>query len=601
MTHTYILSKDAALEQTIARFQQQLKQLGFNIEEASWLNPVPHVWSVHIRDKDCPQCFTKGKGATRDAALASALGEFFERLSCNYFFADFYLGQQIAESSFVHYPDEQWFTLTEDDSLRTGLLDEHLLDVYQQQGSLHASQLLDLQSGNEERGICALPFVRQSDQTSVYIPANIIGNLYVSNGMSAGNTRAEARAQALAEICERHVKHRVLTEALSLPAIPDKVLDEHPQVREALNTLDAAGYPTLTLDASLGGQFPVVCVVLFNRDNGTSFASFGAHPNFTVALERTVTELLQGRNLNQLDVFAEPTFDNDVVADPTNLETHFTDSSGHLGWDMLRSPADFKFCHWNFTDNSENTCQHLLDLLHNLGHQVYIADYKHLGVDACRILVPGMSEIYPLDDLTYANNNAGLGWRELICGLPQQEAEPEDFLELLDTLNEENLADDLLLGEFLGLLFEPDSVWSSVRIAELKAMLALAGGDHALALEWVQWLLNYNQSALSTTRLRHYLCLTSVLQLSIQHGLEALENYAYALAWQYGEAELDNALSVALGEQRFYGLEPDDSENFSNLPSQKRLLAAYAKLQKTKVFRCLLTNCVTLQRQTRVL
>ncbi|MEX0632973.1 hypothetical protein M8494_16435 [Serratia ureilytica] len=21
--------------------------LGFNIEEASWLNPVPHVWSVH--------------------------------------------------------------------------------------------------------------------------------------------------------------------------------------------------------------------------------------------------------------------------------------------------------------------------------------------------------------------------------------------------------------------------------------------------------------------------------------------------------------------------------------------------------------------------
>lgn len=76
MTLTHIPSKDAALEQTIERFQQQLARLGFNIEQASWLNPVPHVWSVHIRDRDCPQCFTNGKGATREAALASALGEF---------------------------------------------------------------------------------------------------------------------------------------------------------------------------------------------------------------------------------------------------------------------------------------------------------------------------------------------------------------------------------------------------------------------------------------------------------------------------------------------------------------------------------------------
>jgi ribosomal protein S12 methylthiotransferase accessory factor len=35
---------------------------------------------------------------------------------------------------------------------------------------------------------------------------NIIGNLYVSNGMSAGNTITEARVQALSEIFERSVK-----------------------------------------------------------------------------------------------------------------------------------------------------------------------------------------------------------------------------------------------------------------------------------------------------------------------------------------------------------------------------------------------------------
>ena len=73
MTQTFIPGKDAALEDSIARFQQKLSDLGFQIEEASWLNPVPNVWSVHIRDKECALCFTNGKGATKKAALASAL------------------------------------------------------------------------------------------------------------------------------------------------------------------------------------------------------------------------------------------------------------------------------------------------------------------------------------------------------------------------------------------------------------------------------------------------------------------------------------------------------------------------------------------------
>ena len=43
---TFILGKDAALEDSISKFQQKLTALGFNIEEASWLNPVPNVSSI---------------------------------------------------------------------------------------------------------------------------------------------------------------------------------------------------------------------------------------------------------------------------------------------------------------------------------------------------------------------------------------------------------------------------------------------------------------------------------------------------------------------------------------------------------------------------
>lgn len=580
-TTTPILGKDAALEHSIARFEQQLTQLGFHIEQVSWLNPAPHVWSVHIADRDCPQCFTNGKGTSKEAALASALGEFFERLSCNYFFADFYLGEHIANSEFVHYPNEQWFALTEDDRLPDGLLDEHLLNFYQQEAPLAASQLIDLQSANPERGICALPFTRHPDQQQVFIPVNIIGNLYVSNGMSAGNSRYEARTQALAEICERYVKQRVLTQALSLPPIPADILAQHPNSQAALNYLASQGFPTLVLDASLGGVYPVVCVLLFNPENGGCFASFGAHPTFAIALERTVTELLQGRSLKQLQAFPSPSFANDEIADPTNLETHFTDSSGLLGWDSLRSTKDFEFHAWDFQGDTQATFQHLMQLIEEQGFCTYIADYQHLGVDACRIIVPGMSEIYPVEDLFYANNNAGNDWRELLCQLPSTQAQPQDYLGLIETIEEDNLCDDLLLAQFLGIVFTADDPWSSLRIGELKAMLALAAGAHQLALDWVRWTLDFNTSTFTTARRQHYVCLAALLEFQLARPAQTWTEYADAFALAYGAQQVAECRAVVLGKSRFFGLTTID-EHLSQLPAQQKLLQAYQKLQRSK-------------------
>src|SRR4051812_36992570 len=172
---TMILGKDAPLEETITRLRKKLLDLGFDVEEASWPNPVPNVFSVHIRDRFCPFLFTNGKGVTKDAALASALGEFFERLNCNYFFADYYLGEKIAKSEFVHYPTEKWFSF-KDEKMPAGLMNESLWETYDSLKELTPSQLIDTNSGNLERGICALPYTRLSDNKTYYIPMNIIGN-----------------------------------------------------------------------------------------------------------------------------------------------------------------------------------------------------------------------------------------------------------------------------------------------------------------------------------------------------------------------------------------------------------------------------------------
>ncbi len=580
MTQTFIPGKDAALEDSINSFQQKLQHLDFNIEEASWLNPVPHVWSVHIRDRDCPLCFTNGKGASKKAALASALGEYFERLSTNYFFADFYLGQAIANGEFVHYPNEKWFALPDDDSLPEGILDARLRQFYNPDNDLCASQLVDLQSGNKERGICSLPFTRQSDNHTVYIPMNIIGNLYVSNGMSAGNTVNEARVQGLSEVFERYVKNRIIAEGISLPEIPQEVMNRYPGVVEAVNKLQDEGFPLYCYDASLGGQFPVICVVLFNPNNGTCFASFGAHPEFGVALERTVTELLQGRSLKDLDVFNAPTFDNEEVAEHTNLETHFIDSSGLISWDLFKQDADYTFADWNFSGTTEEEFTTLMTIFKQLDAEVYIADYEHLGVYTCRILVPGMSDIYPVEDLHIANNTMGIHLRETLFALPDSQWQPEEYLALLEQLDEEGLDDFTRVRELLGIAVGKDNGWSNLRIGELKSMLALAGGDLEQALIWVEWTQDFNASIFTAERANYYRCLQTLLLLALEAD-KAPSQYYPAFIKMYGQDAVEAASAAISGENCFYGLWSIDSD-LKSLAAHQALLAAYEKLQKAK-------------------
>ena len=579
MTKTYIIGKDEALETSIEGMQTKLKNLGFNIEEASWLNPVPNVWSVHIRDVDCSLCFTNGKGSSKKAALASALGEYFERLSCNYFFADFYLGQDIAKGEFVHYPNEKWFPLTDDDSLPAGILDQTTRDYYDPDTEVKASALIDMQSGNSERGICALPFERQSDLATVYIPMNVVGNLYVSNGMSAGNTKTEARTQSLSEIFERSIKNRIISEAISLPLIPDDVIAQYPSIKASIETLEQEGFPISCYDASLGGKYPVIAVILFNPADGGSFASFGAHPRFEVALERTVTELLQGRGLKDLDVFSPPTFENEEVADHGNLETHFIDSSGLISWDLFKDQADYDFVHWNFEGTTEQECAHLMDTFKEMGQEVYIADYEHLGVYGCRIIAPGMSDIYPADDLIWSNNTSCADIRPTILSLPAIAlTQPDVVTELLERLDQQD--DFQPVYELIGLAAPGGDGWKTLRVGELRALLHLALGQHEDALDWIEWTLDYNASTFTATRAHFYRAVKDLINIELDDERD-VNDYQFGLTKMYGQEILAAAKAHVAQEQAFYGLVAGD-ESMSQFPLHQKLLESYAKLQKAK-------------------
>ena len=567
MTQHFIIGKDAALETSIATMQAKLATLGFHIEERSWLNPVADAWSVHIRDKDCPLLFTNGKGASKQAALASALGEFFERLGCHYFWTHYYLGATIAEQDFVHYPQELWFDVPEDNVWPDNLLNDELREFYDAEAAIDLSTLVDRNSGNTERGICALPYQRQSDNETCWFPVNIIGNLYVSNGMSAGNTATEARTQALSEILERHVKFRVISEGLCLPDVPEHVIARYPSIAQGINELRAAGFGILVKDASLGGRYPVMNVTMLHPHDQGCFASFGAHPCFEVALERALTELLQGRDLDALAGFHPPGFDLEEIADPQNLEIHFVDSSGIISWEFLRGNPDYAFTDWNHPGTTTEEFNWLCDCIHQDDCEIYIADFTDLGVYSCRILVPSMSEIYPIDDLEWDNNSIANDLRPVIANL--QNLSTDDCVALLDELNQRDIPDQQLVAAFIGLAADANSHWKSLRIGELKTLLALATHDIDNALAGCEWITSFNQ--IDPAQQRTYQCIATLLQLT------DISLYHHSLTQLYGAATVTSAQQLISGENCFAGLTVL-GVNFEGSMMHQQLLTAYRKL-----------------------
>ena len=577
---TFILGKDLPLEQTIANMSGILTGLGIKIEIASWRNIIPNVWSLHIRDAHSPMCFTNGKGSTKESALASALGEYIERLNNNHFYAGAFWGEDIANAAFVHYPDERWFKPGEKDALPSEILDAYCLPIYNPDGELRGSHLIDTNSGNAERGICALPFVRQSDGEVVYFPSNLVENLFVSNGMSAGNTLAEAQVQCLSEIFERAVKREILEGEICLPDVPAAVLTKYPSILAGIQGLEEQGFPVLVKDASLGGTYPVMCVTLMNPRTGGVFASFGAHPSLEVALERSLTELLQGRSFEGLNDLPPPSFESNAVTEPNNFVEHFIDSSGIVSWRFFSAKSDFEFVEWDFSGQGENSnaqeAATLFGILEDMGKEAYTAVYDQLGAIACRILVPGYSEIYPVEDLVWDNTNKALLFRKDILNL--HNLDDASLSALLDRLENNELDEYLDIATLIGIEFDENTAWGQLTVLELKLLIHLALQQFEEAQDLVGAFLQYNDNTVE--RKLFYQAMNVVLEVQLDPDL-ALEDYEYNFRRMFSHDRMDAVMGSVEGSVRFFGLTPTGMK-LEGLERHHRLIDSYKKLHSAR-------------------
>ena len=147
-------------------------------------------------------------------------------------------------------------------------------------------------------------------------------------------------------------------------------------------------------------------------------------------------------------------------------------------------------------------------------------------------------------------------------------------------MDDEGLDDFTRVRELLGMATGKDNGWYTLRVGELKAMLALAGGDLEQALIWTEWTMEFNASVFSPERANYYRCLQTLLLLSQEEERQPLQ-YLNAFVKMYGADAVEAASAALTGEAPFYGLQPVDG-NLQAFPAHQALLKAYEKLQRAK-------------------
>jgi ribosomal protein S12 methylthiotransferase accessory factor len=309
------------------------------------------------------------------------------------------------------------------------------------------------------------------------------------------------------------------------------------------------------------------------------FASFGAHPTLEVALERSLTELMQGRSFEGLNDFPPPTFNSLAITEPNNYVEHFIDSSGVISWRFFSAKADFEFSEWDFSGTNEEEAACLFNILKDLGKEVYTAVYEDLGAPVCRMLVPDYSEVYQIEDLIWDNTNRALDYREDILNL--HSLIDVQLNALVERLEESQIDDYTDIITLIGIEFDENTVWGQLTILELKLLINLALEQHEDALERVETFIQFNDNTVE--RGLFYRAVSAVLEIVIDDELE-LSDYMFNLKRLYGEQTMDAVVGSVNGDLRFYGLTPTNMQ-LEGLDKHLRLIESYKKLHAARAAR----------------
>ena len=353
---------------------------------------------------------TNGKGTSIEYASASAYAEFMERLQNNilikgsFYFSKYYdkdcafnkqLKLEKQELDFIFCPDEKIMEMTQ-------IIDENYEMLSKSFSINNKDELKDfIVNILKCRKAFCIPFYNQKDNSTNYLPIDILLQGTGSNGMCAGNSPEEALIQGISEILERYATQEIYRNNITPPTIPHDYFKEYP-IYNAIKKLEEKGLEIIIKDFSLGKRLPVIGVIIIDKNTRKYNIKIGSDPWPIIALERCLTELHQGfigiRLINKCDYgnFIEETYKklDRIEAEHINLTKIINDATGQWPDSMFSDDFSYKFTDLNFNlgKSNKSDLQYLLKLIEKLGSQIYIRDVSYLGFNSYYIIAPGLSQ-----------------------------------------------------------------------------------------------------------------------------------------------------------------------------------------------------------------
>ena len=401
-SHGYSKYKDRLPQDTIFAVQKILNDAGL-CPMTRWIEGSAYSGVRSNRVTLYPSsCGTNGKGTDKLYCAASGYAELMERVENG--MLSFHVGLRRflgSKHGFFDAPDEKRVTIADLIAEKNVFL-KRIMNGFDLRNKQLQTKFLSALSKNfyglTDETIPVIPFANLTSGKVQWLPSFFNFVIYGSNGMAAGNTIEEAMVQAFSEIFERHANKMLLTGKAVPPRIPDKYLQPYSLWNLVEQIRGKGKYDVAFYDCSLGKGYPVVACIICDKKSGLFGMRLGSHPSFAVAVERTLTEALQGRA--KIDSFVSMCRAGSLEE---STSFHNIPNIAKVGWGtypatMLLNEPDWEFKAWTDWKDSDNKSflKRMIKLLTDEGYSILLRDASFLGFPACQIIIPEMSDLYPV-------------------------------------------------------------------------------------------------------------------------------------------------------------------------------------------------------------
>lgn len=338
---------------------------------------------------------SNGKGFSKEQSIASAYGELIERISNNSLIKFLQPLDNESKNKYVYLPDEIKISTTKANKQ---------IEALNQLTEEVTSKWMSLHTNNEilKNYYLAIPYKNLMTQKEMIIPGKLCEHIYASNGMCAGNTFEEAIVQGISEVFERYVNKKFIFNKITPPNLPESLVNKNEHAKRFISRIKVE-YPELEVlftDCSLGEGMPVVGLFVIDKKSGKYFVKFGAHPVLNIAMNRCISELLQGRCfIDKDDWFRGFRFTEKSDLD-INFINIFRNGQGDYPYEIFLNDSSYEFSNIWYEGEMKNVLvlDYIVSLLIKNDIEVYYKNTSYLGFDSYQVIIPKYSEIINFND-----------------------------------------------------------------------------------------------------------------------------------------------------------------------------------------------------------